>query len=186
MRVEVHARNGNTPQHLVDHAEPRLERLDHFLSEINHAKVTVSEQRGRYTVEITARTPRNIFRSEKSGDDVLDVFDDAFRALQLQVRRLKARLRDRTKTSIRELEVARQGAGPLLEEEPDEEPEEQPEIVRVKTHSIKPMSPQEAAMQMDMVGHDFYVFINAQTENTAVVYRRRAGGYGLIEPRAGA
>lgn len=184
MRVDVHSRNGNTPQYLLDHAQPRLERLEHYLGSVEQARVTVSEQRGRYTLEITAHTPRNILRSEKTASDVLEAFDDAFRALELQARRLKARLKDRTKTSIRELEVA--GAQPAVEDAPEEPLPEAPEIVRVKTHSLKPMSPEEAAMQMEMVGHDFYVFTNSQTENTAVVYRRKAGGYGLIEPTVGA
>jgi len=183
MRVEVHSRNGSTPQHLLEHAEPRLERLENYLGDVDQARVTVTEQRGRYTLEITAHTARNILRSEKTAGDMLEAFDDAFRALELQARRLKTRLKNRTKTSIRELEVA----GAAAAEEPVEElTDDEPEIVRVKTHSIKPMSPQEAAMQMEMVGHDFYVFTNAQTERTAVVYRRKAGGYGLIEPTVGA
>ena len=183
MRVEVHARHGSTPQYLIDHAEPRLERLDNFLSDIEYAKVTVAEQRGRFTVEITAHTPRHIFRSEKTAGDVLEAFDDAFRALELQVRRLKARLKKRSKVSIRHLEVSDDNPGEP-DEEYTEESEEEPEIVRIKTHSLKPMSPQEAALQMEMVGHDFFVFTNAQTEKTAVVYRRKSGGYGLIEPAA--
>ena len=181
MRVEVLARHGSAPQYLVDHAEPRLERLDHYLSDLDHAKVTVSEQRGRFTVEITAQTPRNIFRSEKTAADVLEAFDEAFKALEHQVRRLKTRLRDRTKVSVRQLQPISESSPAPVEETEGEEPQ----IVRVKTHPIKPMSPEEAALQMEMVGHDFFVFTNAQTENTAVVYRRKAGGYGLIDPGAG-
>lgn len=182
MRVDVYSRTGSTPQYLVDHAQPRLERLQHLLGRVEQARVTVSEQRGRYTCEITAETPRNILRSEKTAGDVLEAFDDAFRALELQARRLKARLKDRTKTSIRELQVEEESASAAAE---DEAEEFRPQIVRVKTHELKPMSPEEAALQMEMVGHDFYVFTNSQTEKTAVVYRRKAGGYGLIEPSVG-
>jgi len=181
MRVEVLARHGSAPQYLVSHAEPRLERLDHYLNDLDHAKVTVTEQRGRFTVEITAHTPRNIFRSEKTAADVLEAFDEALKALEHQVCRLKTRLRERTKVSVRELEPVGESA-PAPEEETEGE---EPQIVRVKSHPLKPMSPEEAALQMEMVGHDFFVFTNARTENTAVVYRRKAGGYGLIDPSAG-
>ena len=185
MRVEVITRQGSVSQHVLDHVLPRIEHLDQYLADLEHAKVTFFEQRGRATAEITVHSPRNIFRSEKSSDDQLQAFDDAMRAVEKQVRRLKGRIRDHSKTSVRELEVAPVDA-------PDEEPElemeidkalDEPLIVRVKTHSLKPMSPQEAAMQMEMVGHDFYVFTNAQSGNTAVVYRRRSEGYGLIEPK---
>jgi len=180
MRVEVLARQGSAPQYLLDHAGPRLERLDQYLSDLSNAKVTVSEHRGRFTIEITAHSARNIFRSEKTADEPLDAFDDAYRALENQVRRLKDRLRKREKMSVRKLEVA---AEESEAEEDEVSPVQDTTIVRVKTHSLKPMSPQEAAMQMEMIGHDFYVFENAQSGNTAVVYRRKTTGYGLIEPK---
>lgn len=179
MRVEVLTRQGNPSQIVLDHVVPRIEHLEHYLGDLEHAKVTFFEQRGRSTAEITVHSPRNIFRSEKSGDDALEAFDDALRAVEKQVRRLKGRIRDRDKTSVRKLEVA-------SVEEPEPEIErslDEPLIVRVKTHSLKPMSSQEAALQLEMVGHDFYVFTNAQSGNTAVVYRRHSEGYGLIEPK---
>lgn len=188
MRVEVLTRQGSAPQDLLDHVVPRIKHLEQYFADLEHAKVMFIEQRGRSTAEITVHSPRNIFRSEKSGDDALEAFDDAMRAVEKQVRRLKSRVRDRGKsgkTSVRELEVIHdEPPEPTPEPEPEmEQTLDEPLIVRVKTHSLKPMSPEEAAMQLEMVGHDFYVFTNAQSGNTAVVYRRHSEGYGLIEPK---
>lgn len=135
-----------------------------------------------HTVEITAEQPRNVFRSEKSEADLLDAFDEAYRALEKQARRHKRRMEDRTKRSVRDLEPVPPIEAPEDDGDDDEETVMDPEIVRVKSHAVKPMAPEEAALQMEMVGHDFFVFTDAQTENVAVVYRRKSGGYGLIEP----
>ncbi|MFO8080957.1 MAG: sigma 54 modulation/S30EA ribosomal C-terminal domain-containing protein, partial [Armatimonadota bacterium] len=135
------------------------------------------------TVEITAEEPRNVFRSEKSAGDVLNAFDEAYEAIEKQARRHKRRMQDRTRRSVRQLDPVPAVEAPP-ENEGDETTEEanEPDIVRVKSHAVKPMVPEEAAMQMEMVGHDFYVFTDARTDNVAVVYRRKSGGYGLIEP----
>ncbi|MGD9497300.1 MAG: ribosome-associated translation inhibitor RaiA [Armatimonadota bacterium] len=181
MRIDVRGKNGSVPQYLIDHAEPRLESLKQYLDRLEEVRVVVSEKRGQHTVEITVQEPRNVFRSEKAASDPLEAFDDAYEAVEKQVRRHKRRIRDRGKQSVRHLEPV---AGTQLAETEKEEETEAlpPQIVRVKTHSLKPMVPEEAAMQMEMVGHDFYVFTDARTDNVAVVYRRKSGGYGLIEP----
>lgn len=181
MRIDVRSKDGSVPQFLLDHAEPRLEGLTQYLDKLQEVRVVVSEKRGLHTVEITAEEPRNVFRAEKEDGDLLAAFDDTYRALEKQARRHKRRTRDRAKQSVRELEPE------LLADPTEEEPEETttaPEIVRVKSHAVKPMVPEEAAMQMEMVGHDFYVFTDARTDAVAVVYRRKSGGYGLIEPNA--
>ncbi|MEA3400556.1 MAG: ribosome-associated translation inhibitor RaiA [Armatimonadota bacterium] len=177
MRIDVRSKNGSVPQYFLDHAEPRLESLTQYLDRLQEVRVVLSEKRGRHTVEITAESPRNVFRAEKSGGDMLTAFDEAYHALEKQARRHKRRVRDRTKQSLRELEP---DVEPIVEREESEA--EEPEIVRVKSHAVKPMAPEEAALQMEMVGHDFFVFTDARTDNVAVVYRRKSGGYGLIEP----
>lgn len=171
------------PQYFLDHAEPRLESLAQYLTRLQEVRVVLSEKRGLFTVEITAEEPRNVFRSEKSAGDVLAAFDEAYEAIEKQARRHKRRTNDRTKQSVRQLEPV--PAPPVAPDNGNAVGREQhpdPEIVRVKSHAVKPMVPEEAAMQMEMVGHDFYVFTDARTDNVAVVYRRKSGGYGLIEP----
>ncbi len=187
MRIDVRGKNGNVPQYLLDHAEPRLESLAQYLDRLQAVRVVLDEKRGMHTVEITVEEPRHVFRSEKASSDVLEAFDDAYRAVEKQARRHKRRRRDHTKQSVRELEPVlpdELADEPTPEPADDEEAEEGdgPGIIRVKSHALKPMAPEEAAMQMEMVGHDFYVFTDARTENVAVVYRRKSGGYGLIEP----
>ena len=183
MRIDIRSKNGSVPQYFLDHAEPRLEALTQYLTRLQEVRVVLKEKRGLYTVEITAEEPRNVFRSEKSAGDVLNAFDDAYEAIEKQARRHKRRMQDRTKQSVRQLEPV-----PIPDTLPEEDETEandrpnEPEIVRVKSHAVKPMVPEEAAMQMEMVGHDFYVFTDARTDNVAVVYRRDSGGYGLIEP----
>lgn len=175
------------PQYFLDHAEPRLESLSQYLDHLEEVRVVVAQKRGQHTVEITLEEPRNVFRAEKSQGDLLEAFDEAFRAVEKQARRHKRRARDRTsKQSLRYLESAEpvaEAPTPAPVVEVDDEGDG-PGIVRVKTHAVKPMTPEEAALQMEMVGHDFYVFTDARTDAIGVVYRRKSGGYGLIEPNA--
>jgi putative sigma-54 modulation protein len=184
MRIDIRSKNGSVPQYFLDHAEPRLENLTQYLNRLQEVGVVLKEKRGLYTVEITAEEPRNVFRSEKSAGDVLNAFDEAYEAIEKQARRHKRRMQDRTRRSVRQLEPVPAVEAPPEETGGDEasENEGEPDIVRVKSHAVKPMVPEEAAMQMEMVGHDFYVFTDARTDNVAVVYRRKSGGYGLIEP----
>lgn len=187
MRIDVRSRNGDVPQYFLDHAEPRLDSLGQYLDHLEEVRVVVSQKRGQHTVEITLEEPRHVFRAEKSQGDLLEAFDEAFRAVEKQARRHKRRLRDHgSKQSVRHLETAE-----TLAEEPRPEPVDEvedegdgPGIIRVKSHAVKPMTPEEAALQMEMVGHDFYVFTDARTDAIGVVYRRKSGGYGLIEPNA--
>jgi len=181
MRVQFLARQGSVPEFLRDHAEPRLDNLSQYVREIKEVRVSMLEQRGRFTVEITVDAARTIFRSEKRKGDLLAAFDEAFAAVEKQMRRRKRRIRDHSRTSVRKLEVA--------EPEPEAVGQEAEEgefaIVRTKRHASKPMTAEEAVVQMDMVGHDFFLFVNSTTNGPAVVYRRHAGGYGLIELELG-
>ena len=184
MRIDVRSKDGSVPQYFLDHAEPRLESLTQYLTRLQEVRVVLREKRGLFTVEITAEEPRHVFRSEKSAGDVLNAFDDAHEAIEKQARRHKRRRHDRTRRGVRELEpIPSEEAPPDNgDSRPADEEVPGPDIIRVKTHAVKPMVPEEAAMQMEMVGHDFYVFTDARTDNVAVVYRRKSGGYGLIEP----
>ena len=154
---------------------------DRYLDRLQAVRVVLDQKRGMHTVEITVEEPRHVFRSEKASSDVLEAFDDAYKAVEKQVRRHKRRRRDHTKQSVRLLEpvvpedLAREPTPEPVEDD-DAEEDDGPDIIRVKSHALKPMVPEEAAMQMEMVGHDFYVFTDARTENVAVVYRRKSGG----------
>ena len=87
MRIDVRSRNGEVPQYVLDHAEPRLSSLSQYLDNLEEVRVVVSQKRGQHTVEITLEEPRNVFRAEKSQGDLLEAFDEAFQAVERQVRR---------------------------------------------------------------------------------------------------
>jgi putative sigma-54 modulation protein len=180
MRIEFQARSHELPEHFVDHATPRLEDLPHFNERLREAHVLLTGKRGLHDVEITCDLNGHTFRAIERDGDPLVAFDQALEKMQRQITRYKDRLVDRRK----------RGAGHRgFETVPSEpEPEEPPavptefEIVRVKSHTLKPMTPEEAVLQMEMVGHDFFVFFDGSVDRVGVVYRRRDGGYGLIEP----
>jgi putative sigma-54 modulation protein len=156
--------------------------MEQYLTRINDARVTISELRGQFAVEITVETSRHVFRSERRDAELLTAFDEASAAVEKQARRHKRRVRDRTKTGRRKLAAE----PPQVEQPAAEDDEDQPEdyefqIVRTKRHVTHPMTPGEAVMYMEEVGHDFFVFVNSSTREPSAVYRRRTGGYGLIE-----
>jgi putative sigma-54 modulation protein len=184
MRIEYVGLNGyEVEPGFIEHARPRLESLTHISTRVRDIRVAVELQRGRYTVEITCDVDGLVFRSERTENDQLAAFDEAFDRVEGQLKRYKSKMVRRRKQG------PHRGEEPInIEAEPPEELEEGEEeleefnIVRTKTPSLKPMSPQEAVLQMEMVGHDFYVFIDGATQQVAVVYRRRNGGFGLLSP----
>ena len=167
------------------HADPRLEALTHQYERLEAVRVTVVGQRNWKTVDLTVQVHGALLRAEERGADVLAAFDIAVGRMERQLIRLKERQRDFGHESLRTLAVEEGGAG-LVAEAPEAEAEapaaEGLRIVRTKAHSVKPMAPEEAALQMELLGHDFFVFVDGDSGQVGVVYRRRDGGYGLIEP----
>ncbi|HON86886.1 MAG TPA: ribosome-associated translation inhibitor RaiA, partial [Bacillota bacterium] len=130
--------------------------------------VMFSTQRGKYVVEVTLPLNGMILRAEESAQD-------AFASVDLVVEKLERQL-DKYKTRL----LKRDKQEPRLSEH-EEEPETG-RIVKVKRFAMKPMMPEEAAMQMELLGHDFFVFSNGETGLVNVIYRRKDGNFGLIEP----
>lgn len=184
MRIEYVGLNGyEVEPGFIEHARPRLESLTHISTRVRDVRVAVEWQRGRYTVEITCDVDGLVFRSERTENDQLAAFDEAFDRVEGQLKRYKSKMvRRRKQGPHRGEEPINIEAEPAEELEEGEEELEEFNIVRTKTPSLKPMSPQEAVLQMEMVGHDFYVFIDGATQQVAVVYRRRNGGFGLLSP----
>lgn len=146
--------------------------------------------------EVNVYTPGDIIRLKDSGSDVFEAIDKLSNKLERQVKRYHNKqiqrrrkphenINNRTELNISGLNqdgssmenIAMSADEKLMEEELEGE------IVKVKTFTIKPVTPEEAVLQMELLGHDFYVFINAETRNTAVVYKRKDKNYGLIEPK---
>jgi len=175
-----------------EHAEPRIETLEHLFDRIGVVRITLSTQRAWRTVEINLEADGLLLRSEERTNDELASFDKALDRLERQLRRYRDRVKHHSKKSIRQAAAEEVEASA----EPVEVPEEkapveviaEPDdirIIRTKTHALKPMTPEEAALQMELLGHDFFLFFDAQSEQVEAVYRRRDGGYGLIEPSLG-
>jgi len=175
MRVNYQERNASIPETFHLHADPRLQGLSQYFDRITDAKVVVSQQRHLFTVEITVNADGTLIRGEDRSAEILTSFDKALDRVERQLRKYKDKI----------VERGRRDRAEAVEPIAGEAAQDDINIVRTKSPVLKPMTPEEAALQMDMLGHDFFVFFNGQTERVGVVYKRHDGDYGLIEPEIG-
>jgi putative sigma-54 modulation protein len=186
MKVEFQARNTDLTERFRSHANPRIASLGNLHDRIQDVRVTVSGQRSWKTVEITLDADGTLLRSEERSNDELASFDKALDRLERQLRRYRERVRGRPRAAVRERGAAETDeAVAAADVEAPEQDFGEIEIIRTKSHAVKPMTPEEAALQMELLGHDFFMFFDPQSEQIELVYRRRNGGYGLIEPVLG-
>lgn len=191
MELTVHGHNIDLDDPTQDYVTRKLERLDRHLSAIRSAAVVVNHQSTRrvdqrYTTQITLNVDGAVLRSEQRAATPMASIDAAIETLDSRIQRFKTReVRDRVKhagatNSIR-LPTAE---APVQVLETEEEAVESPvgNIVRTKRHQIRPMSVDDAILQMDLLGHAFSLFLNAEDNTYSVVYRRDDGDYGLIVP----
>jgi putative sigma-54 modulation protein len=177
-------RNIEITDALKNYLDKKLERLDRYMNGIVDAKVVLSmatapRVENRAKCEIQLNVPKGIVRVEESDPDMYAAIDKSIDRLETQLKRFKERhFNGHHSAARRQALLSAAPNAALLEEEE----ESSPQIVRVKRFAVKPMAPEDAAIQMEALGHDFFVFRNAETENFAVIYRRRDGNYGLIEP----
>ena len=155
------------------YAEDKLSKLDRFSDQIVDARVVMSydERIGGAPakVEVQLNVPNGVVRAEERGADTYAAIDLVVDKLERQLKKFKGRLITKR-------------AQDKPEPEQLEEGERAPEIVRIKRYVLRPMSPDDAAMQMEALGHDFFVFKNVDTDLVSVIYLRHDGDYGLIEP----
>lgn len=182
MEVRVHGKHMQVGDDLRDLADLKVGRAARIFGDDAVADVEFSQQRnprisdGRYRVEITARVATQTIRVEAAASDERAALDIVSEKFERVLRKLKERLIQRSRTgNHKQLNENLQAA-----EEPLDSGE--PHIVRVKQFAMKPMMPQEAALQMDMLDHNFFFFLNGETDRYGVLYRRRDGSLGLIEP----
>jgi len=163
---------------LRDYAERKIGKLDRFFKSESEAFITFASERGRYLAEVTINNNGTFFRVSEATSDMHASIDSAVAAIERQVRKHKTRLSKR----LRDGAFERDYTLSVRQDTPETEEEEDFQIVRTKMFPIKPMSPEEAVLQLDLLEHDFFVFKN-QDKNDAVsiVYKRKKGGYGLIE-----
>jgi len=182
MRVIVKGKNMNVSDALQKYAEKKIQKLGKYFKEIKEAIVTQSVQRNWHIVEVTLEGDGIVLRGEERSDDMYASIDQVVEKLEKQIKRFKGKLYDRVHEEPPK-EVAE-----VVSESPEEETiteeseEEAPTIVRTKKFTLKPMLPEEAALQMELLNHDFFVFLNADSNTVNVIYKRQDGNYGLIEP----
>lgn len=174
MKVIVAARHMSTPDAAVEYAKDKLSKFEHYFNSELEAHLTFSYRGSTQIFEVTIPMKNGaVLRGEASSDEVREAVDKVVDIIGRQVRKHKTKLQKhyRENKSIRYENI-----------EDFDENEEENKIVKSKRFGIKPMSPEEAVLQMNLVNHDFFVFLNANTEEVNVVYTRKDGDYGLIEP----
>ena len=176
MKINVIGRQLNVYDDTKAMIEEKLAKLDKYFAEEASATVTLTHKRNLATLEVTIKAANTLFRSEVDADTFRDALDKSIDNIERQIRKNKTKLRKKLREGIvPDAEVAAAAASV-------EETEESDIIIRTKKFEYTPMSPEEAVMQMNLLGHNFFVFNDSNTEKTCVVYKRKDGNYGLIEP----
>jgi putative sigma-54 modulation protein len=181
--VSIRSRNVEIPRAVRRATEEKVSRLARFLDGMDHADVVFSEEKNpriaqREVCEVTIAGHGHLVRAKAAGADPVMAVDRVVEKLEHRLGKLKGKLVGRSHPR-RHAGAAPRSNSQAAEEEPSDEPG--PRIVKTKRFSMKPMSPEEAVLQMDLLGHDFFFFTNAESHRAAVVYRRGDGHVGLIE-----
>jgi putative sigma-54 modulation protein len=173
MKYVIVGKNMEVSSSLEKAVRDKLGKLDKFFSEDTTAHVTLSLNRGRHIIEVTIPVKGNVIRCEQVSTDMYASIDQAAEVIERQLKRYKSKI------------VKKHKAQAAFKREYLEEPygtDEEIRIVRNKQFEMKPMYPEDACVQMELLGHSFYVFRNAETEQINVVYKRKDNAYGLIVP----
>ncbi len=191
MEITVRGKHFDVPEQVEERARRKLGRLANYLPLLADAAVEVDltrekakEPDRRYVVRVTVSSRGVHLQAEERAAQPAAAVDQAVQVLSRQARRHKERLYERGRTRAAKETAALESSVELDEgeEEADAEPEAPATVARVKRFAIKPMTTEEAAEQMEALGHDFFLFYDAEAEQFALLYRRRAGDYGLIIP----
>ena len=174
MLLNFVGKNIELTESLKNVAEKKFSKLDKYFSEEANARVVFSTVREEQTVEVTIFLPKTIIRAEETTDDMYSSMDNAVDALARQIRKHKTKLKRRYQNNetIRFDEIA---------EKEKEKEETENKIVKRKNFELSPMNEEEAILQMELLNHNFFVFLDADTEAISIVYKRKDGNYGKIE-----
>ena len=188
MLIHVKGKHIEVTDALKSYVDKKLQKLEKYFHNIKEASVVLSVQRGMHIVEVQLEGDGILLRGEeRRGTDMYGSIDQVVEKLEVRVKKFKGKLYGKTteagpraKEAIREQVMSEEfGSG---EAEPEAGTDTMPAIVRTKRFAMKPMTPEEAALQMELLHHNFFVFRSAETEDVNVVYKREDGDYGLIEP----
>ena len=185
MEIVVRGRNVNVTERVEEYVEKKVGKLERYLPIIDEARVELSQEetrsaQHRMIAQLTVRSRGKVLRAEERDQDLFAAIDLVTEKMQRQITRFKDRLYSRGQ--MRGAETVRVPEEPEPVAELVAEAEPVGSIVRTKTFLVTPMSPEEAIEQMELLGHDFFVFYNSDVNGINVLYRRQAGDYGLLLP----
>ena len=175
MKYIIVGKNIDVTPGLRTAVEDKIGKLEKYFTPETEVHVTLSVEKDRHKIEVTIPVKGNIIRSEQVSNDMYVSIDLVEEIIERQLKKYKNKLVDK-----------QQGSNYFKQEYIDKEfmDEDDVKIIRTKKFDIKPMYPEDACVQMELLGHNFFVFNNAETDQVNVVYKRKAGTYGLIEPEA--
>lgn len=172
MKTTITAKKMQIPQSFGEYAEKKINaKLDKFFGDEADAKVIIAEHKNQIIIELTVRYNGIIYRAEQSAIDKEDALDACVDKIIRQIRKNKTKIEKRLKDN-----AFKEVAVPVEDEQVDYD------VVKHKAFVLRPMDVEEAILQMNMLGHNFFVFLNAETGSTNVVYKRDEGNYSVLEP----
>lgn len=173
MNLVISGKNLDITEGLRSAIEEKIAKLERYFNDSTEVHVTLSTEKNRQKIEITIPMKGSIIRAEEVSSDMYVSIDLVEEVIERQLRKYKNKLIDKA-----------QNAAHLNQEFIDEDMEDEEEIniIRSKKFAMKPMDPEEACVQMELLGHNFFVFRNSETDEVNVVYKRKGNTYGLIEP----
>ncbi|MDG4657176.1 ribosome-associated translation inhibitor RaiA [Ectobacillus antri] len=177
MKFNVRGENIEVTPALREYVEKKLSKLDRYFDTFPEIKVNLKVYSDKQRVEVTIPFSNLMLRAEETHDDMYAAIDLVVDKLERQIRKHKTKVNRKLRTKVPQLTV---DSAIAVQETVDED---EMELVRTKRFDLKPMDAEEAILQMNMLGHNFFVFTNAHTNETNVVYTRRDGKYGLIETK---
>jgi putative sigma-54 modulation protein len=173
MNYRISGKNIEVTEGLRTAVQDKLNKLEKYFTDETEIQVTFSVEKDRQKIEVTIPVKGSVIRAEQVSDDMYVSIDLVEEVIERQVNRYKKKLVDQ-----------QQNAAFFQKEflEDDEADDEEIRIIRSKKFAVKPMDAEEACIQMELLGHNFFVFLNAETDEVNVVYKRKGNTYGLIEP----
>ena len=177
MKFTIAEKKVQISDELRSFAEKKIGKLDRFFKSESEAFITFSAERGRYTAEVTINNKSMFFRVAETTGDMQASIDSAVASIERQIRKHKTKLVKRLRDGALERDYE-----PAVKHDTTDDDEEEFRIVRTKSYPVKPMTPEEAVLQMNLLDHEFFVFKNQDNQDMfSIVYRRKKGDYGLIE-----
>lgn len=173
MKFIIIGRNIDITEGLKSAVQEKLGKLERYFTPETEIHVTLSVEKDRQKIEVTIPVKGNIIRSEQVSSDMYVSIDLVEEVIERQLRKYKTKI-------VNQQQAGRNFQKEFVEDEFLED--EEVNIIRTKKFGIKPMYPEDACVQMELLGHNFYVFRNAETDEVNVVYKRKGNTYGLIEP----